>query len=209
MSRIIVTGCGTSVGKTIVSSILVTALNADYWKPIECGGEEDSDTKTLTELTSSVHRRIYPAGYALKAPLSPHHAARLENVKIDPQRLVPPQTPRPLLMETAGGLLVPLSEQMLLMDLFESWEGCWVVVSQLYLGSINHTLLTIEALKQRRVKLGGVIFNGTSIPDSEEAILSFSKLPCLGRLYPEVNLTRNTIEKYAAQWKTQLSSLLT
>lgn len=201
MHRLIVTGCGTGVGKTVVSAILTAALEADYWKPVECGVSEDSDTSTVRELTG---RAPHPPRYTLEAPLSPHHAARLQNLTIEPSTIVPPLTDRPLIIETAGGILVPLTLHCTTLDLFGSWNLSWIIVSRHYVGSINHTLLTIETLKNRRQAILGVIFNGEPNPDSEQAILNLSQLPCLGRLSPEPNITRNTIQRYAALWKDVL-----
>lgn len=205
MHKIIVTGCGTGVGKTVVSAIVTTALEASYWKPIECG---ESDTETIKALIPSTKISIYPPTYSLKAAVSPHHAARLEDVQIDQQRINPPQTDNPLVIETAGGILVPLNRHQLTLDLFKEWKALWVVVSHLYLGSINHTLLTLEVLKQHQIHPLALIFNGTPNPDSEEAILHFSKVPCLGRLLPEPTLDSNIITNYANRWKQQLLNFL-
>lgn len=192
MDKLIITGCGTDVGKTVISAIVATALNGEYWKPIECGG---SDTSVIQSLTS---QPVHPPAYVFKAPLSPHAAARLENREIDIARIRPPQTIRPLIIETAGGVLVPLNEKTLALDLFDSWNAAWIIVSRSYLGSINHTLLTLEALRKQNVR--GIIFNGGPNP----IIQQFSKVPCLGIL-PEVpTINKTLIEKYAQLWKPKL-----
>lgn len=199
--RIIVCGCGTDVGKTIVSAILVHALKADYWKPIQCG--YDSDTHTIKTLVKECH--TFPSTYTFSAALSPHHAARLEDLEIDVTKITPPITSRPLIIEMAGGILVPLNNKTLALDLFAHWEAHWILVSKHYLGSINHTLLTSEALKQRNIQLHGIIFNGAPNPDTESAILHFSKLPSMGRLRPEPSINPKTIERYSRQWKPKLT----
>lgn len=204
MSKIIVTGCNTDVGKTIVSAIMATALQGDYWKPISCGEEENSDSQFMRKLSKA---KIHPSAYSLQAPLSPHHAARLEGIDIDTNNIILPKTSKPLVIETAGGIFVPLNYSKLMIDLFLPWEGIWVVVSQHYLGSINHTLLTMEALKHRNARVAGIIFNGTN-PESEQAILQFSGSSCLGRLLPEQEINDQVIKKYSEQWKQQCQLLL-
>jgi len=208
MHRIMVSGIDTDVGKTVVSAILATLLNGEYWKPIQCGDEENSDTATVKKWIGTLTHSIHPPAYSLKEPLSPHHAARLENTLIRLDSIVPPQTTRPLIIEGVGGVLVPLTPNTLSIDLFKSWECQWVIVSKHYLGSINHTLLTIEVLKQRCLPILGIIFNGEYNPDSEAAILEISQLPVLGRLLPEANLNPQTIQRYAKQWQTLFSKLL-
>lgn len=207
MNRIIVAGCGTGVGKTLVSAILVQALQGAYWKPVECGGKNDSDTATVKRLLprSCV---IHSPAYSLEAPVSPHQAARLEGIEIDLASIRPPESSQPLIIEMAGGVLVPLTQEVLLLDVFADWKADWVVVSQHYLGSINHTLLTIEALIQRNIKVKGIIFNGQPNFDSEKAILNFTKLPCLGRLLPETWMNTQTIKRYAKAWSSTISCLI-
>lgn len=208
MHKIIVTGSGPDIGKTVVSAILTTMLDGDYWKPIECGDREGSDTHVMSKLIDTTKHHIYSPAYSLKEPLSPHHSARLENIAIDPSCVLLPKTNRSLIIETAGGILTPLRTTFLNLYLFEPWQARWVVVSRHYLGSINHTLLTIEALKYRKIPILGIIFNGEPNPDSEEAILQNSGLPFLGRLLPEQTININIIQQYVEQWRTQLSAIL-
>lgn len=203
MTKIIVTGPGPDIGKTIVSAILVTALGADYWKPIQCGNLENSDSKVIETLTDPAKCCIFEPAYEFKHPLSPHHCARLEKVKIEPEKFILPKTDRPLVIETSGGPLVPLSSTLLAIDLFQSWDAIWVLVSKNYLGSINHSLLTIEALKNRSLNLSHIVFNGAPNPDSEEAILAISQIPLLGKVLPENKFTPTKIKEYAQQWKKQ------
>jgi len=203
MNRIIVTGQGTDVGKTVVACIVATILKADYWKPVECGAE--SDSKTVQQLL----RRdvVHPPHYSLMAPLSPHAAAKLEGISLDFEAISPPKTERPLVMETAGGIFVPITTTTLVIDLFSKWNASWIIVSKHYLGSINHTLLTWQALQLRNVPILGVIFNGEPNPDSEEAILAISKMPFLARLLPEQSVNRVMIQRYAQEWKSAFSHL--
>ncbi len=208
MHRIMVAGSGTGVGKTIVAAILTTLLQGDYWKPIQSGDEENSDINIMKEFIDVGNHQIFAPAYSLKARLSPHHAARLENITIDLQTITPPTTMRPLIIEAVGGVFVPLTHKVLSFDLFKSWNCRWIVVSKNYLGSINHTLLTLDALKRHQIPVVGVIFNGEPNPDSEEAILEISQIPFLARLLPEQNLNSNTIQGYAKQWSPHLSNLL-
>ncbi len=204
MRKIIVTGNGTDVGKTVVCAILMKLFDADYWKPIQCGLEGASDTQTVQALSGLPSERFHKEAFRLKTPASPHRAAAMEGVTISSENLIPPQTSRTLLIETAGGLLVPIHSSALMVDVLENWDAEWIVVSKHYLGSINHTLLTLEALAARGQKVLGVIFNGPPSFHSEEAILSFSNLPCLGKVFPEPVLNPTIIKHYVEQWTPSL-----
>lgn len=208
MFKLMVAGSGTDVGKTVVSAILATLLDGDYWKPIQCGNEENSDTVIIKNFINTKRHFVHTPAYSLKAPLSPHHAARLENTSIVLDAIRLPQTERSLIIEGVGGIFVPLTTKVLTIDLFKSWNCRWVVVSRHYVGSINHTLLTIETLKQRQVPIIGIIFNGESNPDSEAAILEISQLPCLGKLLPEENLNPTIIQRYAKEWRPNFSNIV-
>lgn len=208
MHKIIVAGTGTDVGKTVVAAILTTLFNGDYWKPIQCGDEENSDTATMKKLIDTTRHNIYPSAYSLKAPLSPHHAARLENISIDLDSIVLPKTSRPLIIEGVGGIFVPLNNTTLSIDLYQTWKCKWIIVSKHYLGSINHTLLTLEVLKQRDISIAGIVFNGEPNPDTETAILEISQPPLLGRLLPETTINPQTIQRYAKEWQPRLSQIL-
>jgi len=205
MDNIIVAGIGTDVGKTVTSAILVTLFQGDYWKPVQSGCQ-NPDTQMIQQWIDPLKHLIHPPAYSLKAPLSPHHAAHLEKISIDPTTIIPPQTERTLIIEMIGGVLVPLNNDTLTLDLFCSWDAKWIIVSNHYLGSINHTLLTIEAIKSRGISLIGIVFNGESHSKSEEAILEFSNLPIFGRLFPEKNIHPSTIKRYAKQWQSGIHS---
>lgn len=207
MNKIIVAGSGTDVGKTVVSAILAILFDADYWKPIQSGDEENSDTAVIKTWIDIQKHTVYSPAYSFKAPLSPHHAARLEGASVAWDSIPIPKTERPLIIESIGGVFVPLTTKTLSIDLFKAWDCKWIVVSKHYLGSINHTLLTIEALKQRQIPIAGIIFNGEPNLDSEAAILEISQLPCLGRLLPEKNLNPITIQRYATKWKANFSKI--
>ncbi len=201
MRRVFVTGIGTDVGKTIVAAILTEALQADYWKPIQCGSLELTDTERVKRLVESEQSFFHPEAYRLKTPASPHHAAEVEEKKIHWGRLKVPETENTLVIEGAGGLLVPFSykgETML--DMAKNWEAEVVVVSRNYLGSINHTLLTIKVLQDSGVKVLGLIFNGESNPSTEEVILKTTKVPLLGRIKEEYEFTKDLITKYSRDY---------
>jgi dethiobiotin synthetase len=144
MKPIIVAGIGTGVGKTVVSAILCTLLSADYWKPVETGEEKDS--QIIKKCVSFETQKIYHPCYSLKAPLSPHTSPKLEGIKIDLSAFKLPKNSNPLIIESTGGILVPLTLNVHTFDLFSKWDACWIVVSQHSLGSINHTLLTLDYL---------------------------------------------------------------
>jgi dethiobiotin synthetase len=167
--KIVITGIGTEVGKTIVSSIFCQAFELDYWKPIQSGGKEDDDAFTIQKLTTS-SKFIFPNSYCFQEPLSPDQAAKLEGVKIDPDKIHVPDSSK-LLIEPAGGLMVPLTDNgFLFSDLLKKWNFPVMLVSRFYLGSINHTLLSIDFLKNNGIKLAGIIFTGELNSESESII---------------------------------------
>jgi dethiobiotin synthetase len=157
---IFVTGIDTNVGKTIISAILVQALRADYWKPIQSGNTEGTDAVTTKNLISNAKSRIHPEAYNLKAAIVPAHAAYLEGVKIEPSSINLPRTVNRLVVEGAGGLMVHLNKEFMVIDMIRQLELPVILVSKNYLGSINHTLLSIEALQSRDIEVLGIIYNG-------------------------------------------------
>ena len=177
-----VTGIGTGIGKTIVSAILTEMLKADYWKPIQAGELDNSDTMKVKSLVSNDQSFFHPETYALTEPFSPHKSAAIDGIEIDMQRFVAPKTNNNLIIEGAGGLMVPLNNQFLVIDLIKQLNAEVILVSQNYLGSINHTLLSIQTLKQYQIPIAGIIFNGDSNPNSEEYILNYTGLKLLGRI---------------------------
>lgn len=198
MRKIFVTGIGTDVGKTIIAAILTEALQADYWKPIQCGSLDLSDTDRVKRLVSSRSSIFHPEAYRFEAPLSPHHAAMLANDKIRLGKLTPPETENTLIIEGAGGILVPYNYRGdTMLDIAKNCEAELVVVCKHYLGSINHTLLTLEVLKNASVKILGIIFNGSPNLESEQVIVNKSKIPVLGRVADEFEISKETVKRYA------------
>lgn len=181
-ARIIVTGTDTGVGKTVFAAALAGALDADYWKPVQAGLDEGTDRDSVLQLSGLPEARLLPEAYRLNTPASPHLAAELDGVTIDPERLVLPQTQRPLVIEGAGGLLVPLTRTLLTIDVFARWQVPVVLCARTTLGTINHTLLSLEALRARDIPLLGIAFIGDENAESERVIVDFSAARRLGRL---------------------------
>ncbi|HWZ13730.1 MAG TPA: dethiobiotin synthase [Mucilaginibacter sp.] len=177
-----VTGIGTGIGKTLISAILVEKLKADYWKPVQSGDLDNSDTLTVQNLVSNTISVFHPEAYRLTQPYSPHKSAVIDGVIIDPGKFSLPETNNTLIIEGAGGLMVPLNDQFLMIDLIKQFDAEVILVSQNYLGSINHTLLSIDALKHRDIPIKGIIFNGPEDNSSETFILNYSKLKKLGHI---------------------------
>ncbi|MFJ1434000.1 dethiobiotin synthase [Capnocytophaga canimorsus] len=196
-----VTGISTEVGKTIVAAILTEALNADYWKPIQSGDLQNSDTHKIKRWISNSKTFFHPNAYALSIPASPHLSAKLDDTTIEIDKIIRPKTENHLVIEGAGGLLVPLNETTTIADLILPSDRI-IIVSRHYLGSINHTLLTIEALKNRNLTPYGIIFSGEENTSSEEIILKKSGIRCLGRIDEEPYFDKNVIRYYAEKWKS-------
>jgi dethiobiotin synthetase len=195
--RYFVTAIGTDSGKTLVSAILVQAFKADYWKPIQAGYPRDTDT--VKELVSNPKSVFHNEAYLLNIAASPHAAAKLEGVDLRLDFIMPPWTENDLIIEGAGGLLTPINNRNFILDMIYTLESEVILVSNNYLGSINHTLLTVELLRQKRFKVKGIIFNGPENKDSEELILSYSGYPCLLRVLPEKEINQKVINKYALE----------
>lgn len=206
MRKLFITGIGTEVGKTVVSSIVVEALEADYWKPVQAGDLEFSDTDRVKSWISNERSVFHPSAYALKTPMSPHAAAELDGLRIEPGSIVEPVTSNDLVIEGAGGLLVPLNEENTILDLIRK-EYRTIVVSKNYLGSINHTLLTLYALRSRGLNVSGIIFNGEPVPSTERIIETMGKVPVIGRIGQEEIIDKSTVSKYAERFRTKLESL--
>ena len=179
---IVVTGTDTDVGKTVFAAALARALGASYWKPIQAGFDDGGDAATVARLGGLGMDRILPEAYRLHTPCSPHHAAVLDGVAIDPERLALPAVNGPLVVEGAGGVLVPIVDDFLFADLFARWRQPVVLVARTSLGTINHSLLSIEALRRRDVPILGVAFIGDHVEDSEATIARIGGVRRLGRL---------------------------
>lgn len=201
MKRFFVTGIGTDVGKTIASAILVESLHADYWKPIQAGDLDNTDTMKVRSLISNTTSKFHPETYQLTKPVSPHAAAEADGIKINIDTLTLPITTNSLIIEGAGGLMVPLNDKFLVIDLIQKLKAEVILVSSNYLGSINHTLLTVEALKSRNIPIAGIIFNGRSAKTSEEYILSYTGLKRLLSIEEEKKIDKEMILKYKAMLK--------
>lgn len=201
-NQLIVAGIGTEIGKTIASAVLVEALLADYWKPIQSGELDNSDTDTVRRLISNPQSQFHPEAYRLTQPLSPHAAADIDGIIISLEKLNVPQTSNALVVELAGGLLVPLNQKLLNIDFVQQTGLPVVLVSRNYLGSINHTLLSVEACRTRQIPLLGILFNGPTVPTTESFLLDYTGLDCIGRISQKKHLTKETIKKQAAllQW---------
>jgi dethiobiotin synthetase len=178
----VVTGTDTGIGKTVVSAMLTSALDGCYWKPIQSGTDDGTDTLRVQALTLLPDERFLPERYVLSRPLSPHRAAELDGTEIDVGNLVLPQPQRPLIVEGAGGLMVPVTRRMLLIDVFAAWSMPIVLCTRTGLGTINHTLLSIEALRARNLPLHGLIFVGDDNPDTVRTIADFSGARVLGHM---------------------------
>jgi dethiobiotin synthetase len=204
MKTLCVAGIGTLVGKTVVSAVLCERLGAQYWKPIGSGGDDDRDPETIERLITKGRERIVPSAYYFRAPLSPHVAAAMEGTTVDIAKLSLPIVNTPLVVELAGGLMVPLSDDLTNMDLLRLWRCPVVLVSRHYLGSINHTLLSIDALRHAGIELAGLVFNGRELPDSERIIVRRSRARVLGRI-PELDkVNAETISNVVGEFELAL-----
>jgi len=197
MRKIFITGIGTGVGKTIVSAIVTEALQADYWKPLQTGYGEGKDSDTIRNLISNKKTIIHPEAYCLAKPASPFAAAEEEGIKIEIKNIVLPKTDNILVIEGAGGLMVPINEDELMIDMIEQWDAEVILVSQNYLGSINHTMLSCMALADRNLKVLGIAYNGEDNLMAERSILSFCDYPVIGRIKPENIFTPEKILAYS------------
>lgn len=197
MSRtIVVTGTDTDIGKTVFAAGLAGALQAAYWKPIQAGLDNGSDADTVARLGVT---RIVPSAYVLNTPCSPHRAAEIDGVAIDLARLSPPAIDGSLVVEGAGGVLVPVTRDLLFADLFARWRQPVVLVARTGLGTINHSLLSIEALRARDVPILGIAFIGDAVEDSEATIAAIGGVRRLGRLPRLVSLDAATLAAAFAQ----------
>lgn len=195
--QIAIVGIGTDVGKTVVSAIITESLQADYWKPIQAGLPKDSDT--VKSLLANTESEILPEKYMLNEAMSPHAAAEIDKIQISLSDLALPQTDKDLVVELAGGLMVPLNNEALNIDLLEKWNIPVVLVINYYLGSINHTLLSIELLSQRGINVIGLVFNGEEVLSTRQIIESKTIAPTLLKLNKEELIDISTIKGYANQ----------
>jgi len=199
-----ITGISTEVGKTIVSAIVTEALQADYWKPIQAGELENSDSHKVRKLVSNKKTVFHESGFNLNSAMSPHAAAEIDGISIKAKEIVRPKTENTLVIEGAGGILVPLNETETILDLINSSDKV-IIVSRHYLGSINHTLMTVEVLKNKGLNIFGIIFSGNENKSTEDIIAKMSKVPILGRIEEEPYFDKNVVMEYAEKFRKILS----
>jgi dethiobiotin synthetase len=204
--KLFITGISTDVGKTIASAIVTEALEADYWKPIQAGDLDNSDSHKIQRYISNPTTVIHPNSYALQTPASPHLAAAIDGITIDLKQINAPKTSNQLVIEGAGGLYVPLNDTDCVIDLIQN-DYKVIVVSRHYLGSINHTLLTIEALQNRKINVAGIIFSGDENKPTEEIILKKTGVKMIGRIENEPYFDQNVISYYADIFRENLEKL--
>lgn len=196
---IVVTGTDTGIGKTVFAAGLAGLLDGAYWKPVQSGLADETDAQVVARLAGLSPGQILPEAYRLTQPLSPHRAAELDGVSIDLDRLTIPDAGRLLIVEGAGGLMVPLTRERLLIDVFARWRAPVVLCARTALGTINHTLLSIEALRRRDIPLLGVAFIGEAMPDTERTISELGRVRVLGRLPRLDPLTQGTLRSAMAE----------
>ncbi len=201
-----ITGIGTDVGKTIVSAIFTEALQADYWKPIQAGDLHNSDANKIKNLTTNSKTIIHNNSYALKTPASPHYAAELDNVTINLSNIIEPKTNNHLIIEGAGGIFVPINNSQTILDIIKPNYKV-IIVSKHYLGSINHTLLTIDALKNRNIKVAGIVFNGNENKATESVIKDLGKIKIIGRIDTEPFFDKTVINYYAEKMLPEIKKI--
>lgn len=205
MKRIFITGISTEVGKTIAAAIVTEALEADYWKPIQAGDLEYADHHKVASLISNQKTVIHKNTYALNTPMSPHAAAAIDGIHIDIDTIIEPSTQNHLVIEGAGGILVPLNDSDTIANLIQPNYKV-IVVSRHYLGSINHTLLTVEWLKQKGFDVT-ILFSGNLHQTTEEIILKKTAVPVIGRIDEEALFDKSTVKKYADAFRSKLLTL--
>jgi dethiobiotin synthetase len=191
--RIVVTGTDTGIGKTVFSAGLVRLLDGYYWKPVQAGLDGETDSSVVRHLAGLPAERILPERWRLKTPASPHLAAERDGVEIDPAALSPPAVSGPLVIEGAGGLMVPLKRGQLFIDVFARWQLPVVLCARTALGTLNHTLLSLEALRQRAIPVVGIALIGDAHPDNERTLAEMGGVPILGRLSRLDPLTPSTL----------------
>lgn len=192
-----ITAIGTDSGKTFISAIFTEALKADYWKPVQAGHPTDSDE--IRRLISNPESEVLQERYVLETPASPHAAAKIDNVQIKLSDFKIPVGDRPIVVEGAGGIMVPLNDDDTIGDLMKGLDLPVILVSNLYLGNINHTLLSAEYLKAKGVNVAGIVFNGESNPESERVIEKMTGHPVLLRVNKEEHVNKEVVKEYASK----------
>ncbi len=198
--KLVVCGTDTDIGKTIISALLVQGLEALYWKPIQSGLSEGSDRERICTLLNLSKDKCIPEVYNFKAPVSPHWAAEKEGKNIDPEKLKLPKSTQSIVIETAGGLMVPITRNCLQIEILEEWKLPVILVARSGLGTINHTLLSLEALRMRRINILGVIFNGPIHSDNPKTIERFGNIPIIAQIPYLEDLNADSLAK---EWERQ------
>lgn len=206
MSTFFITGISTEVGKTVAAAIVTEALQADYWKPIQAGDVDNSDTHKVKRFVSNDISQYHDNAFTLNTPMSPHASAKLDNVHIRVSNIKRPKTKNKLVIEGAGGVLVPLNDSETVANLILPKDKV-IIVSRHYLGSINHTLMTVEVLKARGLNIAGILFSGEEHPTTENIIATMSQVPVLGRIDEEPYFDANVVSEYADRFRETLLSL--
>lgn len=197
--RFVIAGTDTGVGKTIFSAALAGALGASYWKPVQAGLAEETDSQTVARLSGLPPALLLPEAWRLATPASPHIAARFDGFEIDADRLVPPACGGPLIIETAGGLMTPLTRHVTTIDMLARWRIPVILVARTTLGTINHSLLSIEAMRRRDIPVHGLAFVGDANEETQTTIACMGAVRALGRLPFLAQLTRENLrEAFAA-----------
>ena len=206
MSTFFITGISTEVGKTVAAAIITEALQADYWKPIQAGDLDNSDTHKVKRLVSNDISQYHDNSFALNTPMSPHASAKMDNITISANKIKRPKTKNTLVIEGAGGVLVPINDTETVAQLIAPTDKV-IIVSRHYLGSINHTLMTVEVLKARKLNIAGILFSGDEHPTTEAIISKMSQVPILGRIDEEPYIDANVVSEYADRLREKLLSL--
>lgn len=206
MSTFFITGISTEVGKTVAAAIITEALQADYWKPIQAGDLDNSDTHKVKRLVLNDISQYHDNAFALNTPMSPHASAKMDNITISAIKIKRPKTKNTLVIEGAGGVLVPINDTETVAQLIAPTDKV-IIVSRHYLGSINHTLMTVEVLKARKLNIAGILFSGEEHPTTEAIIAKMSQVPILGRIEEEPYIDANVVSEYADRFREKLLSL--
>ena len=196
--QFIICGTDTDVGKTLISSFFVRGLKSFYWKPIQSGIETETDSQSILRLSGIKKEKILKEAYIFEKPVSPHWAAEIDGKKIDINLLNLPKIDGSIVIETAGGLMVPITRNFLQIDQIRKWNLPVIIVCRSSLGTLNHTLLTIEALKKRNIKILGLIINGEKHLDNPKTLREFSKLPIIAEFPRLNNIDKNNLDRL---WK--------
>ncbi len=194
MASYVIVGTDTNVGKTVFSAALVNALGCAYWKPVQSGLEGETDSQVVARLSGVSSNLILPEAYRLQNPVSPHLAARADGIEIDANNISPPLGVKNTIIELAGGVMVPWTDQILSIDIIARWRLPVIVVARTALGTINHSLLTLEALKSRNIPIHGVAFIGAEAIGAQNSVAEFGKIRILGRLPWLDFLTRESLQ---------------